>query len=597
MTTSTPMMPPQRRPSNGFGTRIAAAMLVTLALAGLGGSPALALSRTGVTLPGGPIVVKPDPCLPQPQVLSFTSTPPVIALGTNATLSWNVQVGAGCNYTVALLGQSVGLQGSLAVRPILDTTYTLTLVWGPNRTLSTTAQTGVSVILPADPADPTRQLVTITAPPSIDLFLKGLKTSNTTVVVDNAVDLDLSGLDHIQILEGVRLIGGRTVVPGQPYQPGPRLYTTTAPSRLFDVQGQRVRITGLRIQGRLNIDPPEIASDESSIGVSLSGSSWNAQVDHNEIYGWSNAGVEVLGDSKAQAPAVQSSFDAAAGLLVYAATPEPALIYDNYFHHNLHTSGLGYGVVVGGKGHALIERNVFDWNRHAISGDGSDFSGFRAYRNLVLEHGGYNDWAGFWIYIQQFDMHGQDNCGVLSWFSDTQFNCGTAGHDVDIRYNSFLYTAAQAIKVRGTPQLAAVVESNVFAHEFLVDTVVSAGSAQAVLTGAVEWTETGVWVGADNQVGVTTWETDDSCDFDGDGVPDRFMTTGQTWWFSSNKGQGPWTFLNASTLQLRDLALGYFDGDGLCDVAAGGVIYSGGTTVPKQRLGPRPIPSKVRLSR
>jgi len=215
----------------------------------------------------------------------------------------------------------------------------------------------------------------------------------------------------------------------------------------------------------------------------------------------------------------------------------------------------------------------------------------------VLEHGGYNfDVLGVWWYIQQFDMHGQGNCGIQSWGSDTQFNCGRAGNDVDIRYNSFSYTAAQAIKVRGTPQLAAFIDSNVFAHDFLVDTWVTTFKDSRTVTGAVEWAETGVWLGAGNQVGVT-WDATDACDFDGDGIPDRFLATGQTWWFSSNRGQGPWVYLNASTVRLNDLTLGYVDGDGLCDVTARGIVYSGGTAVPDQGLASLPVLSKGMLSR
>ena len=134
-----------------------------------------------------------------------------------------------------------------------------------------------------------------------------------------------------------------------------------------------------------------------------------------------------------------------------------------------------------------------------------------------------------------------------------------------------------------TPQLAAFVDSNVFAHDLLVDDVVSLGFGipDLVLPGAVEWAETGVWVGANNQTSVT-WDATDSCDFDGDGIPDRFMATGQTWWFSSNHGQGPWVYLNASTFRLADVTLSYVDGDGLCDVTAGGIVYSGGTPAPDQ---------------
>ena len=66
------------------------------------------------------------------------------------------------------------------------------------------------------------------------------------------------------------------------------------------------------------------------------------------------------------------------------------------------------------------------------------------------------------------------------------------------------------------------------------------------------------------------------CDFEGDGVTDRFFATGQTWWYSSG-GTGPWAYLNTSTKRRSELALGDFDSDGRCDVKAGSVISKGGT--------------------
>jgi hypothetical protein len=156
-------------------------------------------------------------------------------------------------------------------------------------------------------------------------------------------------------------------------------------------------------------------------------------------------------------------------------------------------------------------------------------------------------------------MHGQSSY-CLDAFADR--DCGTAGHDIDIRHNSFSYTAGTAIKVRGTPQLepyGAVISSNVFAHDSMDD--------------AVDWTEGGVWLSGDNQVGATFTATD-ACDFDGDGVSDRFLTTGQTWWYASDSGRGPWVYLNTSTLTVQDVTLGDSNGDALCDVSAGGVVYS-----------------------
>jgi hypothetical protein len=237
---------------------------------------------------------------------------------------------------------------------------------------------------------------------------------------------------------------------------------------------------------------------------------------------------------------------------------------------------LGYGVAVGNGAHALIERNVFDLHYHAIAADPTPRTGYRAYRNLVLDRGDAGE--------HQFDMHGDSQCTHFGIPSGSHDECGTAGKDVDIRHNSFLFTGGPAIKVRGTPRLTpigAVIGSNVFAHGSLDD--------------AVQWTGGGVLELGDNQAGVTAYAIN-YCDFEGDGINDLFLTTGQTWWYSS-AGTGPWTYLNASTLSLQhgDISLGYFDGDNLCDVVAGGVTYSDGMPQSPQRLGPRPIPGKARL--
>jgi hypothetical protein len=53
------------------------------------------------------------------------------------------------------------------------------------------------------------------------------------------------------------------------------------------------------------------------------------------------------------------------------------------------------------------------------------------------------------------------------------------------------------------------------------------------------------------------------------------MATGAGWWYRSG-GKMPWAYLNTSTKRLAELQLGHFDGDGRCDVLAGGVVYPGG---------------------
>jgi pectate lyase len=82
-----------------------------------------------------------------------------------------------------------------------------------------------------------------------------------------------------------------------------------------------------------------------------------------EIFDWSGAGIMVLDNT-------DHALDGRGRLLN---THEGAVhIKNNFIHHNRHGAGFGYGVNMGRGAYALIERNVFDENRHAITGDSSD---------------------------------------------------------------------------------------------------------------------------------------------------------------------------------------------------------------------------------
>ena len=255
--------------------------------------------------------------------------------------------------------------------------------------------------------------------------------------------------------------------------------------------------------------------------------------------------------------------------------PTTVRVRDNYIHHNQREGTEGYGIGLYNGAYALIERNVFDYNRHAISGgDGSDGSGYLAYRNLVLEHGGLHRNLPVigWVHTHQFDMHGQENCGISGLFSDHVWNCGTAGEYMDIRYNSFFYTNGNAFKLRGTPEIGADVTDNVFAHPVLFTTPQSGGG---VTLGALEQTESGLRA-SNNLVGINGMNELGLCDFDGDGVNDFFLATGQTWWYSKGSTHMPWIYLNTSKKRRAEVTLGFFDGDNRCDVLVDGVIYPGG---------------------
>jgi hypothetical protein len=373
---------------------------------------------------------------------------------------------------------------------------------------------------------------------------------------------------------------------------------------------------------------------DKGIGI-LSEGHVNIEIDHNEIYGWSHTAVRVDDCQHPKYPWCLP--DEPDGKMLPSENPREVRIHDNYIHHNQHQGKLGYGVSLHNGAYALIERNVFDWNRHAIEGDGSPGAGYAAYRNLVLENGGYHDtynacdlkkllpeeldWLElakalplllspetlltclipgraieFDYYTHQFDMHGDDTCFPGHW------NCGTAGHSMFIRHNSFLYTRGDAIKLRGAPQLGMFVESNVFAHDTLQrddsDVLKAMGCLGNLFTcgalllndsdflhvTAVEQTATGLFT-SDNLLGVNGLNEIGSCDFDGDGIQDSFLATGQTWWYKS--GDMPWMYLNASTKRLEHMTLGDVNGDNICDVWVDGIVYPGGR--PKQHLPGTPL--------
>ncbi|HVE67515.1 MAG TPA: hypothetical protein VNB64_02930 [Solirubrobacteraceae bacterium] len=109
--------------------------------------------------------------------------------------------------------------------------------------------------------------------------------------------------------------------------------------------------------------------------------------------------------------------------------PPRVRVHDNYIHHNRRYGRDGYGIAVKDGSFAWIERNVFDFNRHAIEGDGDPETGYVAYDNLVLRGGGEHRRFPIygWDHTHQFDMHGTRTCGI------GHLNCGVGGHHIDIR--------------------------------------------------------------------------------------------------------------------------------------------------------------------
>ena len=474
---------------------------------------------------------------------SLSASPSSVSLGASTTLRWSYSIASRCSQVkVYVDSQTVTSNGSRVVTPQANEVHRLrfTISGYGERTVATTT---IGVQLPP--------VVQITSNSQVPTFVQAVQTPNTQVVVANNVQLDLSNRQDIYVASGVRVQGGRAGL-----QAGPRLFTTTRPAALFRIPSgaTNVRFTGVRIEG-----PDMGAADRNGASAIEIDSATNIEIDRCELSGWAGSAVGVRDtDGTASSPSPNATT-----IPVHTVN-----IHDNFIHHNQAVGGDGYGVVSGTGAHPLIQRNVFDWNRHAIAGDGKPGTGYTATHNLVLENGGLHRWIpfpGFWTHTHQFDMHGRNDCGVGDIFSDSLYNCGPAGHTTIIRNNAFFYTEDDDIKLRGTPVVGMFVGNNVFTHGSWSDAT-SQEESGLVNEGGNEFGYNGK-----NQLG--------TCDFDGDGINDSFMATGQSWWYRSGT-TGPWEFLNASTKKLSQVSIGFFDGDNRCDVKADGVVFPGGRPAP-----------------
>ena len=360
----------QKRQTGLFGKRFTASFGI-LALVALVISPAAAQpAGTGIiTSPGGAF----DPCQSSPRII-FAAASPSIGLGTSTNLNWSVQTPDGCGYSFSMIvlarpqinlspdapqdwaiwtssiGVAAQINGSLPVQPAFNTVYRLIVAWGPN---SYSAQVKVAVILPLanpkcfyvanpstslmtaptrgpaagfTPVRPCRNRVTIDANDLAPLLVQALGTPNTTVIVKNGVELDLT--PHlgdpqvgggIHIAEGVQLIGERVAEPGKRFQPGPRLFVTPDPNvpdpvsdpsflshwpaPLFLIGGDNVRVSGVRLEGpgappdawRAQVVRPQCPLTSCAQGYAKGvafADKLQIEIDHNEFSGWNTAAVE-----------------------------------------------------------------------------------------------------------------------------------------------------------------------------------------------------------------------------------------------------------------------------------------------------------------
>ena len=214
--------------------------------------------------------------------------------------------------------------------------------------------------------------------------LRSAKSGDVVFVTGNAV-IDMTGTPTVMIPSGVTLASDR----GRAGSSGALLKRTRNldggwEEPLFVAGGDFVRVTGLRLQGEMypqDYGNSDGETDESNYLVGIYAENRKGfEVDNCEMYGWAWSCVSLRQNSIAPIP----------------------YIHHNYIHHN-QARGEGYGVNLY-SGNALIEANIFDYNRHAITGAGLAGEKYEARYNIVLGNG---DAIGG----HHFDIHQDEDGG------------------------------------------------------------------------------------------------------------------------------------------------------------------------------------------
>lgn len=317
--------------------------------------------------------------------------------------------------------------------------------------------------------------------------------------------IDFTGYAPIGLHAGMTIRGNRR---GSSF--GPQLFASytgegnfsgLCANCVFDVQGDYVRVTGLRLHGQdHSTDAWQFKTD--GILIDYAGSAVAnpgpppqdlplgsvtqviATIDHNDMSDWWDAAVTInspftqnysvggdcnypgyIGPGFNNTPNNYQCDEHVSNIVPYSSslglspvtigedpivstgtgTLANARVARNFLHHNMRDHG-GYGVGV--QGRALIDGNTFVWNRHDISSDADPHHEYRAAHNLVLSSA-YDNYGGFWApfigRLQDFDMHGTSNT------SGGLFVGGAGGYYVEIDGNTFLGRNGHDYALRGYP--------------------------------------------------------------------------------------------------------------------------------------------------
>lgn len=325
---------------------------------------------------------------------------------------------------------------------------------------------------------------------------------------------------------------------------GPELGTTLL-GLMLQIQGDRTRITGLRLRGaNRNRDKDDIKA--SSVGIAAP-EGYRTIIDHNDGSDFYQTPVRVAGTFKAETEEVCRS----------RSLTNNVVVARNFFHHNL-MDGDGYGVSVKSEAFPLIEGNTFLMNRHAIAmTSSSSGTAYRAWSNLVLARAPQQN-PVILEFTQDFDVHGTGDALLSSGFG------GVGGYYADIARNTFLGTNRYNFKIRAYPCEYVDFRENVSLHDDQLDAAVF----QERPSHVADINDNVIHVQAiPEQFGHSNPTTKLATgDFDGDGLLDLFLATGASWYYAPG-GTAEWRLLGGDKRDLVDtLRFGDFDGDGRTDV-------------------------------
>ena len=197
---------------------------------------------------------------------------------------------------------------------------------------------------------------------------------------------------------------------------------------MFIAGGDYVRVTGLRLQGEMypqdyGNKAGETFESDYLVGIYVENKT-GFEIDNCEMYGWAWSCVSLRQNSNAPIP----------------------YMHHNYIHHN-QARGEGYGINLYG-GNALIEANLFDYNRHDITGAGMAGEQYEARYNRILGHGNA-------IGASHFDVHAYPP-------GQKETVDSIAGYEYKIHHNTFESTELPCIGIRALPQKGVWIEHNIF---------------------------------------------------------------------------------------------------------------------------------------